>query len=235
MSNDRYARYGAASGIVFLVLFIVGFLAFVVPSSPNADASGQEWASFYTDHQNRIQFGIFVVGVGLFFFIWFLGSLRSAIAAAEGGTGRLASIAYAGGLLTAAFFLIAITVTAAAAYRPQEVDPNLTRALNDIAFVVGAPAAAGVTALFAATAIAGYRYGALPAQIAGLSALAAVTQPLAYGVAFTDSGVFAPDGAFGLFVPLLTFVVGILAISGTLTRQPTAAAAPGARPPAGPQ
>jgi hypothetical protein len=234
MSNDRYARYGAASGIVFLVLFVVGFVGFVVPSSPNADASGQEWASFFTDHQNRIQFGILLVGIGLFFFIWFLGSLRSAIAAAEGGTGRLATIAFGGGLVTAAFFLIAITATATADYRPQEVDPNLTRALNDVAFVVGAPAAAGVTALFAATAIAGYRFGALPTQAAGLSALAAVTQPLAYGAAFTDSGAFAPDGALGAFVPLLTFLIGIIAISVALMRQPAAAAA-GARPAAGPQ
>jgi len=127
--------------------------------------------------------------------------------------------------LTAAFFLIAITATAVAAYRPEEVDPNLTRALNDIGLLVGAPAAAGITALFAATAIAGYRYGALPAPIAGLSTIAAITQPLAYGVAFTDTGVFAPDGALGLFVPLLTFVIGILAISATLARRPTASVA----------
>ena len=225
MSNERFARYGAASGIAFLALFLVGFLVFVVPNSPNADASAQDWANYYTDHRDRIQVGTLVVGVGLFFFVWFLGSLRSAIAAAEGGTGRLASIAYGGGLLTAAFFLIAITATAVAAYRPEEVDPNLTRALNDIGLLVGAPAAAGITALFAATAIAGYRYGALPAPIAGLSTIAAITQPLAYGVAFTDTGVFAPDGALGLFVPLLTFVIGILAISATLARRPTASVA----------
>jgi len=87
MSNERFARYGAASGIAFLALFLVGFLVFVVPNSPNADASAQDWANYYTDHRDRIQVGTLVVGVGLFFFVWFLGSLRSAIAAAEGARG----------------------------------------------------------------------------------------------------------------------------------------------------
>jgi hypothetical protein len=223
MSNDRYARYGAASGLVFVVLFLVGFLGFVVPDAPDADAAGASWQSFFSDHQNRIQFGIFLVGLGLFFYIWFLGSLRSALAAAEGGTGRLSSVAYGGGLVAAAFFLIPMTATAAAAYRPDEIDPNLTRALNDLAFVSGAPAAAAFTALFAATAIVGYRYNAVPAPAAGFSALAAITQPLAYGVAFTDSGAFAPDGFLGGFIPLLTFVIAILALSGALAREPVPA------------
>jgi hypothetical protein len=235
MSNDRFARYGAASGFVFIVLFVVGFLGFVVPNAPDADAAGESWQSFFSDHQNRIQFGIFLVGLGLFFFIWFLGSLRSALAAAEGGAGRLTAIAYGGGLISAAFFLIPMTATAAAAYRPDEIDPNLTRALNDIAFVSGAPAAAAFTALFTATAILGYRYNALPAPVAGLSALAAITQPLAYGVAFTDSGAFAPDGVLGGFIPLVTFVIAIFSLSGALVRQPVFATRGAAGAPPGAQ
>jgi hypothetical protein len=231
MSNDRYARYGAASGMVFVVLFVVGFLGFVVPDAPDADAAGESWASFFGDHQNRIQLGIFLVGLGLFFYIWFLGSLRSALAAAEGGTRRLSSIAYGGGLVSAAFFLIPLTATAAAAYRPDEIDPNLTRALNDIAFVSGAPAAAAFTALFAATAIVGYRYRPVPPWVAGFSALAAITQPLAYGVAFTDSGAFAPDGVLGGFIPLVTVVIAILALSGALVREPIPATAGAASAP----
>ena len=34
----------------------------------------------------------------------------------------------------------------------------------------------------------------------------------------TDSGAFAADGALGLWVPLATFVIAVLAISGTLAR-----------------
>ena len=215
MEKGSHAQYGAATGILAVILIMVGFSVFS-SDIPDADASAQQWQSFFVDHQNRIQTGLTLVGVGLFFYVWFLGSLRDAIAAAEGGTGRLASIAHGGGLVGAVFFLVAICGGLAAAFHPQEVDPALTRALNDLGTLAGAPAAAGFTALFAAASVAGYRHGALPAPVAGIAALAAITQPLAYGIGLTDSGAFAPDGVLGLWVPLVTFVVGLLAISGTL-------------------
>jgi hypothetical protein len=217
---DRNARWGAATGLVFLILFVVGFGGFVTPDVPEASAPAADWQSFYSDHQDRIQTGIILVSVSLFFFIWFLGSLRAALAAAEGGNGRLTAVAYAGGLGLVAFFLIALTVTAVAAYRPGEVDPNLTRALNDVGFVLGGPSAAAIMAFFGATAIVGYRHKALPAPVAGFSALAAITAPLAFGVVATDSGAFAPDGFFGLVLPLATFAIGFLALSIALVRQP---------------
>jgi hypothetical protein len=62
---------------------------------------------------------------------------------------------------------------------------------------VSGPAAAAFTAFFAATAIAGYRYRAFPAPVAGLAALAAITQPLTFGIALTDSGPLSENGFLG--------------------------------------
>ena len=160
MDNDLNARRGAAGGIVSVILLLVGFGLFT-SGVPGFDASGREWGTFFADHATRIQIAITVIAVGIFFFIWFLGSLRSAIAAAEGGTGRLASIAYGGGLVSAALLLVGLTGGATAAFRPEEIDPNLTRALNDFGALIAGPASSALTALFAATAIAGYRHGAL--------------------------------------------------------------------------
>jgi hypothetical protein len=217
VANDRYARYGAASGIAAVILIFIGFGVFS-SGIPATDASAEEWGAFFSDNQNQVQLGITLVGIGLFFFVWFLGSLRSAIASAEPAGARLASIALAGGTVGVVSLMIAGAGGLAAAFRPDEVDPTLTRALNDFGTLGAAPAAAGFTAMFAATAIAGYRHGALPAPIAGFSALAAITQPLAYFVGFTDSGPFAADGALGLWVPIITFAVAVLSASGTLAR-----------------
>jgi hypothetical protein len=225
MSDDRFARYGAASGILAVLLTAGAFVGFILPNAPDLDASGTDWATYFTDHQSRIQVGVIVLGVGLFFFIWFLGSLRSALARAEGGEGRLASVAFGGGIVAVASLLIAASAGAAAALRPEDLDPNTTRALNDLGVVAGGPGAAGFTALFAATAIVGYRHRALPAPVAGLSALAAITQPLAYGVAVTDSGAFAASGLLGGFIPIITFVVATLALSYALIREPQGHAA----------
>ena len=225
MDNDRFDRYAAATGVIAVLLILVGFMLFG-SDIPDANASAQDWGSFFTDHQSRIQLGITIVGVGLFFLIWFLGSLRSAIAAAEGGTGRLASIAFGGGLVGVVSLLIALTGAGAAAFHPDQVDPN------------GDP---GAERLRHACRRAGRRrvHGAvrrhgdrrLPARcaaapIAGFSALAAITQPLAYGVAVTDSGAFASDGVLGLVIPVITFSVAILTASVALARRPTPDSAP---------
>src|ERR1700730_2557236 len=120
MHDDRFARQGAAGGIISVVLLIVGFGLFS-SGAPSFDASAQTWADYFADHATRIQIGITIVGVGLFFFLWFLGSLRAALATAEAGTGRLASIAFGGGILSAAFLLLGLTAGAAAAFRPDQV------------------------------------------------------------------------------------------------------------------
>jgi len=222
MSNDRFARYGAATGILAVILLIVGFMIFG-SSIPDTDASGQSWANFFREHEDRVQLAITVAGVGLFFFIWFLGSLRSAIATAEGGAGRLASIAFGGGIVGLVSLLLFLTGAGAAAFRASDpmVDPNLIRALMDFGAIGAAPGAAGLVALFAATAIAGYRFAPFPPAVAGLSALAAIGQALAYGVVFTDHGPFAADGVLGLVVPVITFGIAVIALSVSLIRQPT--------------
>jgi hypothetical protein len=220
MNDDRFARYGAVSGILAVVLVVGSFVGFILPNAPDLNAPGIDWAAYFTDHQSRIQVGVIVLGVGLFFFTWFLGSLRSALARGEGGDGRLASVAFAGGILGIVTLLIAASAGAVAALRPEDLDPNTTRAFNDLGVVAGGPGAAGFTAFFAATAIVGYRHKAVPAPVAGLSALAAITQPLGYGVAVTDTGAFAADGVLGGFIPIITFVIAMVALSYALIREP---------------
>ncbi|MDX6638128.1 MAG: hypothetical protein QOJ01_1639 [Solirubrobacterales bacterium] len=217
MESDQNARRGAAGGIISVILFLVGF-GMVNSGAPSYDASGTAWAAHFADHATRIQIGLAVVSAGIFFFVWFLGSLRSTITAAEGGTGRLASIAYGAGLIGAGALLMAFTGVAVAAFRPDQLDPDLTRAFNDFGALAAGPAAAAFTAFSAATAIAGYRHGALPAPVAGFSALSAITQPLGLGVMFCTTGAFAADGVLGAIVPIITFAIAVLTASWTLMR-----------------
>ncbi len=217
MENDRYARLGAWGGLVSVVLFVVGF-GLATSGAPSLDSTGDVWGAFFSDHRTRIQIGVMIIGFGGFFFIWFLGSLRSAIAAAEGGVGRLASIAFGSGLVGVTILLVGVTATATAAFRPGDPDAYVTQLISDFGLLVAGPGAAAFTAFSAATAIAGYRHRALPAPVAGFSALSAITQPLAYGVVFTTSGVFAADGVLGAFVPIITFSLAVLTASVVLAR-----------------
>ncbi|MFN2613179.1 MAG: hypothetical protein ABR536_07410 [Solirubrobacterales bacterium] len=200
-----------------MVLFVVGFVI-VLPQPPAPDASAASVASYYTDHQDAIRIAVLIISAALLFFIWFLGSLSSALRLAIGSP-RLPMVAFAGGIIGAAFFLIALTVTATAALRPEETSPEVVRALNDIGLVVGAPAAPGFVALFAATALVIARSNALPQWLCAVNVVGAVASLGALGAMFTTTGAFAADGALGLFVPVtLGFIVPIAADSIVLYR-----------------
>jgi hypothetical protein len=217
MRQWDWERIGAATGAVAVLLFIIGFG--ILPTPPDVDASVTEIHSYYADEQDGIRASMVLLTAGLFFFIWFLGSLRSALRVAEGGTGRVSSIAFAGGLVTAAAFFVLIDLIAGAAFRPDETTPEVTAAINDLAVVSGAPFLAGLTALFAASAKVTLRHGAFSRPIGFLLALAALAQPFAVGAMLTDSGAFAGDGVLGLFLPIIAFGVAILATSGALVQR----------------
>ena len=214
MEKGRHAQYGAATGIVAVVLILIGFAIYGM-DIPASDASPQNWQSFYAEHHERIQTGLTIVSVGLGFFLWFLGSLRDAIAGSESGS-RLASIAHGGGLVATVGLMISVGAWLAAALHPGGLDPVVARAFNDFGATVAAPVAAGLVVMFAATAIAGYRRGALPPWVAGLAALAAICQLFVFPTGATDNGALAADGALGLWLPFITWAIAVLAISGSL-------------------
>ena len=215
MNDDRYVEYGAATGIVFVVLTLIGFAA-VIPTPPDLNAPSQDWASYFLSHHSAIRAGVVVLAVAFFFYIWFLGTLTSVLRIAS-GTPRLPSITLIGGVIGGSCLLVGLAAEAVAAYRPQGVDPLITRALNDIFVLVGVAAIPAFTAFFAATAIVLLRSGAFPAWLGWLTAVAAAVQPLTFGALFTKSGAFAGDGALGLFVPLIVTFVTFFALSALIT------------------
>jgi hypothetical protein len=159
---------------------------------------------------------VVILAVAFFFYIWFLGTLTSVLRIAS-GTPRLPSITLIGGVIGGSCLLVGLAAEAVAAYRPQGVDPLITRALNDIFVLVGVAAIPAFTAFFAATAIVILRSGAFPAWLGWLTVAAAVVQPLTFGALFTKTGAFAGDGALGLFVPLIVTFVTFFALSALLT------------------
>jgi len=216
--DDRYAKYGAATGLIAVILFVVGFII-VTPSPPDVSAPAEEVSSYYADEQDGIRAGLLIISVALFFYLWFLGSLTTTLRVSAGNP-RLPTVAFAGGLFGAGLFLVALTAVAAAAFRPDQTTPEITQALNDVALLVAGPAAVGFAALFAATALVILRGDALAEWLGWVAAIAAVGQLLPLGVIFTDDGAFAADGALGLIVPVITFVVAIGALSISIMRLP---------------
>ena len=226
MNEDRYVEYGAATGIAFVVLTIAAFIVFGGTNPPELNAPAQDWGSYFTKHHDAVRTSLVVLAVGFFFFIWFLGTLTSVLRIAT-GTPRLPSIVLAGGLLGGAALLIGFASQAVAAYRPQAVDPALTRSLADVFVLSGVAAIPGFVAFFGAASLVILRTGAFPGWLGWLLLIAAGAQLLTFGALFTKTGAFAGDGVLALYVPIALAMVGVFALSALLTAWAREATQPG--------
>jgi len=215
--SDRHARYAASTGIFFVVLVVIGFL--VQPKPPSSDASAAEILEYVVDHRDALHVIQLIFGAAMFLFIWFIGALRSLLAAAEGGQGRLATTAYGGGLIAAAALIVSLALSATAALHPAENGPEVTHALADASAMVLAVSAPAAVVFFVANSLSILRSGYLPASLAWLGFAAALFNAFGLGNVFTDHGAFAADGILGFLIGFLLFLAWILAASILLVRK----------------
>jgi hypothetical protein len=111
------------TGIVAVLLFLIGALVHdVIGDTPVADDPSSTFASYYQDEDGTIWGASIFISLGIVFFFWFLGTLRAALHEAEGGVGRLAATAYAGGIATAVLILAAFGTQVSAAILVSERD-----------------------------------------------------------------------------------------------------------------
>lgn len=203
MNQDRWDRLAPLTGIVAVVLWIVGAIL-LFRDEPDSGASPQEIAAHFADNAGRLLVGAFLFMVGVAFFLWFVGTLRAAFAHVEGGAARLGGIVLAGGVATASMLFGMVAPTAAAALQVQNDDrdpsPSAADALHNLGdgFFVAAEVAAIV--LVAGTAVAVLRTGVFPRWVAWVSLLLAVWL------------VIGPIGWLGLLfgVPVWTLLISVL-------------------------
>jgi hypothetical protein len=214
--SDRHSRYAAATGIFFVVLVVIGFL--VQPKPPSSDASAVEVLEYVKDHHDALHVIQLIFGLAGFFFIWFIGALRSLLGGAEGGERRLATTAFGGGLIAVATLMVGLGVAAAAELHPAR-DPEITRALIDASLLIPAVGAPAAAVFFFANGLSVLRSGYLPPWLGWLGMVTAFFNAIGIGAVFTDHGVFAGDGVLGFFVGLVLFLVWVLAASILLVRK----------------
>ncbi len=203
MERNRWDRLDSVSGIIAVVLWVVGAMI-LFSDEPESGASPEEIAAHFADNDGKLLIGAFLFMLGAASFLWFVGTLRAAIASREGGVGRLAGIVFAGGVATGSMLFGMVAPTAAAALQAQNDDraasPQAADALANLGdgFFVAAEVAAIILVL--ATALAVLGTGVLPRWMAWVSLLLAVWL------------VIAPIGWLGLLFgfPLWTLLVSVL-------------------------
>lgn len=209
-------RWGAAAGAATLVL-VAAALVFE-NGGPPAGAPDAQVAAFYADHAPALLTQSLLFLVGAVLLLWFLGSLRAFLAAAEGGSGRYSALVFGAGVAYVALSVVsqggqvAVARVATSAAAPPVVAAMAS--LSGALFVVIAVPAAVMLGAFAATAV---RARALPTWLGLLAGLAALAQlGLLAGVVVT-AGPLAPTGWYS-FAPYPLYVLWLAGTSVVMAR-----------------
>jgi hypothetical protein len=206
VADARGRRWDAATGIGFAVLGVVGFGLAGAP--PKAGDSASKITHFFVDKRDELLAGNVMLFVGVLLFLWFLGSVRSYLRAAEGGEGRLSAAAFGGGVVGSAMLLGGLAATNAAAFRVagDHPDPNLIRALFDLSTAFFAFSGVGFAVFFAGASCSAARSGALPAWLYWTGSVAALLQVVGLTTLFAKSGALAAGGAISFVTPIASLL-----------------------------
>lgn len=211
VADARGRRFDAATGIVAMGLFVVGFLLPGTP--PKADDTVVKITNFLVDKRGDILAGSALIALGCVFFLWWLGSLRSYLRAGEGGEGRLSIAAFGGGVLGLAMTVAGAAVFSGLVFKAARLgNPALNRALFDTAGAFFALGGVGFTVLIGAASCSAARSGSLPPWLYWFGSVAAVLQLITVAAIFAGSGFFAGGGAMA-FIGFLAALIWVVAVS----------------------
>lgn len=197
-SSAGIARWAALGGILYVVLFIVGTIL-LFSGEPDSDAPPAKVIAWYSDsgHRDRIAIGWVVAGLGVFFFLWFLSSLRRTVRRHEGEDGFLTALTTIGGAVYATLALAALAVnqgirTMSDDTYHHQVFPGLIHAADDAGYVLHATGGAGASAMIIAASLAAMRAAAVRSWVGWLGIVA--------GILALGSIVFFPQAAIGIWI-----------------------------------
>jgi hypothetical protein len=208
----EWERWLPAAGILFVVLFIVGF---VLDNTPNGSDSTAKWISYYAKSGNRTQLIItaYLLLVAALAFLAFVMSLRNKLRPLEGEGHAYSTLIMASGILfIGAIFVAGSCIAAVPAGITFGSNPvpggDVDRFIPQLGYgILLVPGMFSLAVLIACTSVASLRLGVLPQWVAWL------------GFVATVAALFAA-AFFPLFVPLLWVLVASIVL---ILRPPAAA------------
>jgi hypothetical protein len=208
MLSGSWARYAPLAGVLFVALVVASII--IGGEGPDTDDSTQKVVEFWTSNDSEQITAAIIGALAGAPFLWFLGSLRNALRAGEGGTGRLSAIAFAGGIVLVSGALTNNAFQFAAAESAGDVPAQVTQSISVVYSDFFFPFPIGIGVLSLATALVILRTRVFPVWLGWVGLLLGV-------IAFT------PVGFFAFFVVLAWIVVlSVLMFRGESAATPAA-------------
>jgi hypothetical protein len=209
-----WQRLLALSGVVFALLFVFGWFT-NGGLTPHYNDPDQEWTNWASDNQWRGRISAFLMLLAAFFFLHFLGAVRSVLGMAESrsrGAEQLARVAFGGGLTGMAGFAMASITLASASTNGSDVDPVVSKAVATAAggpFLLGAM---GFAVFLAAVGLLTLRTRAF-ARWTGIVALIGAVSFLITSLTILDGTTDGSPFGYGFFPGIVALVIWSIATS----------------------
>ena len=208
MVSGSWARYAPLSGLVAVALLVASIVVTGFDTVDSNDSVAKV-VKFWLDNDSEQIAGAILGAFSTVFLLWFLGSLRSTLRAAEGGTGRLSSIAYGGGVVLVGFALANAALQFAVAESVGDVPPVATQTMSALYndFWFGFPV--GIGTLLLASSLVILRTRCMPVWLGWVALVLGI-------ISLTPAGFFA----------FLAVIAWIAVVSIVLFQQESAAGVP---------
>jgi hypothetical protein len=217
----KLQRIAAWCGVVMIVLFGVFFMlvaGLVPPLSPTSNA--QEIADFFTTNKLRVRVGIALTMLAACAAFPWLATICLRVRRVEGKWGVLSVTQIFAGVIVVPGFIFPMVVLCAAAFRPEQRDPQITQALNDVFWLmfVGIAGVLVVVALVLMTAAFVDRTepATFPRWFGYFNAWFALLQLPPGAVVIFNDGPLAWNGVISFWVPLAAFATWMIAVTVVL-------------------
>ena len=207
---DRWQRWSPASGILFVVLFLVA--SAVVGTTGDTP---EEVRDYYAANEGSAVSGFFLLVASSLALLWFVATVRSRMARVEAEPRSVTALGYGAGVAASALIVAGSAVFVAPVDLARDggrLDPGAADALDSAAFLLVAAGVMVASLFVLATSLVALRTRALPRWLAFVGLVVA---PITF---------FAP-----LFFPVLLFLAWVAVLSGVLLVRPAGGRAP-ARP-----
>jgi len=194
MKGVNWERWARASGIAFVVLFVVSF--FVYGEAPKVDDSAQKIANFYDDHGGRILAADIIYGCAFVLLLVFIGAIASTLR--EAGKGGWGAVTIAAGATFVSIQAVTGAIVAGLVVNIATIgDEGVVKAVNTLLWTPDAISAFPLATFIFAATIGLARVGVGAAWYAWVGAIAGVLVFL-HGTNLASSGFWSPNGGYSV-------------------------------------
>jgi len=226
-ARSARSRLLALSGVVFAVLFLIGWFA-SGGDAPDYGAPDQDWTTWADDNQWKSRIGAFAMLLAGFVFLHFAATIRTVLGSAEaaaGGSVELARVAFAGAITGMAGMTMAIVIISSATTEGADANPAVTRAIASASAGPFLLSAMGFSALLLAAGLLTLRSDVLARWTGVVALIGAVSFLIAFAAVLSGLGEDSIFG-FGFFPGVLALVIWSISTSVANYRTTTGATKP---------